>query len=92
VQAAAQADTIERLMGFEGAGAAQYFSAFGECLSHSEFVFAGRSRPPGNQVNAMLSFGYQVLWNHLLALIELQGLDPIMHVCIRDRTPCSSSF
>ena len=76
VQAAAQADTIERLMGFEGAGAAQYFSAFGECLNHPEFVFAGRSRrPPGNQVNAMLSFGYQVLWNHLLALIELQGLD-----------------
>jgi len=31
----------------------------------------------------MLSFGYQVLWNHLLALIELQGLDPIMHVCIQ---------
>ena len=26
-------------------------------------------------MNAMLSFGYQVLWNHLLALIELQGLD-----------------
>jgi CRISPR-associated protein Cas1 len=24
----------------------------------------------------MLSFGYQVLWNHLLSLIELQGLDP----------------
>jgi CRISPR-associated protein Cas1 len=24
----------------------------------------------------MLSFGYQLLWNHLLSLIELQGLDP----------------
>jgi CRISPR-associated protein Cas1 len=24
----------------------------------------------------MLSFGYQILWNHLLSLIELQGLDP----------------
>jgi CRISPR-associated protein Cas1 len=36
----------------------------------------GRShRPPGNPINAMLSFGYQVLWNHLLSLIELQGLD-----------------
>ncbi|MGQ4648929.1 CRISPR-associated endonuclease Cas1 [Lyngbya aestuarii] len=74
---ASLADSIERLMGFEGAGAAQYFSAFGECLRHSEFVFTGRSRrPPGNPVNAMLSFGYQILWNHLLALIEIQGLDP----------------
>jgi hypothetical protein len=25
----------------------------------------------------MLSFGYQILWNHLLCLIELQGLDTI---------------
>lgn len=74
---AAVADSIERLMGFEGAGAAQYFSAFAECLTNTDFVFIARSRrPPGNPVNAMLSFGYQVLWNHLLALIELQGLDP----------------
>ncbi|MHC5916992.1 MAG: CRISPR-associated endonuclease Cas1 [Nostoc sp.] len=74
---AAQAETCERLMGFEGAGAAQYFNAFSECLTNADFVFSGRSRrPPGNPVNAMLSFGYQVLWNHLLALIELQGLDP----------------
>jgi CRISP-associated protein Cas1 len=74
---AAQADSWERLMGFEGAGAAQYFAAFSECLTNPDFVFSGRSRrPPGNPVNAMLSFGYQVLWNHLLALIEIQGLDP----------------
>ena len=72
-----QADNLERLMGFEGVGAAQYFSAFSECLINPDFVFSGRSRrPPGNPVNAMLSFGYQVLWNHLLALIEIQGLDP----------------
>ncbi|MEI6443773.1 MAG: CRISPR-associated endonuclease Cas1 [Nostocales cyanobacterium ELA583] len=74
---AVKADSIERLMGFEGAGATQYFSAFSECLTNPDFVFSGRSRrPPGNPVNAMLSFGYQVLWNHLLSLIEIQGLDP----------------
>lgn len=73
---AADADSLERLMGFEGAGAAQYFSGFGECLANPDFVFVARSRrPPGNPVNAMLSFGYQILWNHLLALIEIQGLD-----------------
>lgn len=64
-------------MGYEGAGANAYFTAFGECITNEEFVFYARSRrPPGNPVNALLSFGYQVLWNHLLALIELQGLDP----------------
>jgi len=77
VQQAGEAGSIARLMGLEGAGAASYFSAFGECLSGAGFVFLARSRrPPGNPVNAMLSFGYQVLWNHLLTLIELQGLDP----------------
>ncbi|MCW6038822.1 CRISPR-associated endonuclease Cas1 [Spirulina subsalsa FACHB-351] len=71
------ADSQERLLGFEGAGAASYFAALGDCLRNRDFVFTARSRrPPGNPVNALLSFGYQVLWNHLLALIEVQGLDP----------------
>ncbi|OKH15962.1 CRISPR-associated endonuclease Cas1 [[Limnothrix rosea] IAM M-220] len=71
------AETTERLMGLEGAAAASYFSAFGECLRNSDFCFVSRSRrPPLNPVNALLSFGYQVLWNHLLALVEIRGLDP----------------
>jgi len=77
IDKAAKAETIEQLMGYEGAAAASYFPAFGDCLIGNDFVFMTRSRrPPVNPVNAMLSFGYQVLWNHLLALIELQGLDP----------------
>lgn len=69
--------TLEQLLGLEGAGAASYFGAFGDCLIQSEFTFTARSRrPPADPVNALLSFGYQVLWNHLLSLIELQGLDP----------------
>jgi CRISPR-associated protein Cas1 len=74
---AGQADSVDRLMGLEGAGAAAYFEGFGQCLRQPDFAFVARSRrPPGNPVNALLSFGYQVLWNHLLSLIELQGLDP----------------
>ncbi|MGA1133409.1 MAG: CRISPR-associated endonuclease Cas1 [Prochlorotrichaceae cyanobacterium] len=72
-----QIEEIDRLLGIEGAGANCYFQALGECLNHPEFTFMGRSRrPPGNPVNALLSFGYQVLWNHLLTLVELQDLDP----------------
>jgi len=68
---------VESLFGVEGAAAASYFSAFSFCLSRSDFVFDGRvKRPPRNPVNAMLSFGYMVLWNHLLSLVEIQGLDP----------------
>jgi CRISP-associated protein Cas1 len=79
---ALQVSAIDELLGIEGAGAAAYFPAFGECLDNADFAFVARSRrPPGNPVNAMLSFGYQVLWNHLLAAIELQGLDPY-HACL----------
>jgi len=76
-QQALQAETHDKVMGLEGVGSATYFSALGHCWDDAAFVFVARSRrPPGNPVNAMLSFGYQILWNHLLALIELQGLDP----------------
>ncbi|MBD2576990.1 CRISPR-associated endonuclease Cas1 [Oscillatoria sp. FACHB-1406] len=77
IDKARRADSIEQLLGYEGAGAGSYFSAFSECLQGNDFEFVARTRrPPGNPVNALLSFGYQVLWNHLLALIEIQGLDP----------------
>jgi CRISPR-associated protein Cas1 len=69
--------TLEQLMGLEGAGAACYFPALGSCLTDPAFVFTTRSRrPPTDPANAILSFGYQMLWNHLLSLIELRGLDP----------------
>jgi CRISPR-associated protein Cas1 len=68
---------VESLLGVEGSAAAAYFGAFSLCLTDSDFVFGGRvKRPPSNPVNALLSFGYMVLWNHLLSLVELQGLDP----------------
>jgi CRISPR-associated protein Cas1 len=83
-QQAHRAEAIDQLMGLEGSGAASYYGAFADCLDPPEFVFTARSRrPPGNPVNAMLSFGYQVVWNHLLSLIELQGLDPYM-ACLHE--------
>jgi CRISP-associated protein Cas1 len=73
---ASKVEDLAQLSGFEGIAAAQYFSGFGQVLNDPAFVFLQRSRrPPLNPVNAMLSFGYQVLWNHVFAQIELQGLD-----------------
>lgn len=69
--------SIEQLMGIEGAAAATYFQGLNHCISNPNFTFKKRSRrPPTDPVNALLSFGYQLLWNHLLAIIELWGLDP----------------
>ena len=69
--------TTEQLMGTEGAAAATYFKVFNHCISNPDFTFTKRTRrPPKDPVNALLSFGYQLLWNHLLAIIDLWGLDP----------------
>lgn len=74
---ALRAESIEELLGIEGTAANCYFAALAVCLTSADFVFGQRSRrPPLNPVNAMLSFGYTVVWNHLLSLLELQGLDP----------------
>lgn len=71
------ATSTQELHGFEGAGAAAYFAALGSGLTNNNFSFSGRSRrPPADPVNALLSFGYQLLWNHLYGLIEAQDLDP----------------
>jgi len=83
-QQTSHANALDQLMGLEGAGANAYFGAFAECLNNPDFTFTARSRrPPGNEVNALLSFGYQVVWNHLLSLIEIQGLDPYM-ACLHE--------
>lgn len=69
--------STQELHGIEGAGAAAYFAALGCGLTNDTFSFSGRSRrPPADPVNALLSFGYQLLWNHLYGLIEAQDLDP----------------
>jgi CRISP-associated protein Cas1 len=74
--------TTDQLMGTEGAAAAAYFKVFGHCISNNSFTFAKRTRrPPADPVNALLSFGYQLLWNHLLAIIDLSDLDPY-HGCL----------
>jgi len=74
---ALEAKSLDQLRGIEGAAAALYFPELGNCLQQRGFVLLNRTRqPPTNPVNAMLSFGYMVLWNHLLTLIELQDLDP----------------
>lgn len=93
-QKAARATAVDELRGYEGAAAAQYFPALGAVLTVPDFIMVQRSRrPPLNPVNALLSFGYQVLWNHLLAQIELQGMDAYLGVfhAANDRHPALTS-
>lgn len=68
---------IDSLRGYEGIGAARYFPAFGQLITNPDFPFAQRHRqPPTDPVNALLSFGYTLLFNNVLSLIIAEGLSP----------------
>ena len=68
---------IDRLRGYEGISAARYFPALGQLITNTDFQFSQRHRqPPTDPVNALLSFGYTLLFNNILSLIIAEGLSP----------------
>ena len=68
------------LQGMEGASAASFFKGYGQLLKHDMGIsggFPGRKRrPPTDPVNALLSFGYTLLMNHVLSAAQIVGFDP----------------
>lgn len=68
--------TLEGLLGCEGQGSRVYFQGLGACVN-PPFTFSGRTkRPPTDPVNALLSFGYTLLHQHIFSLVQATGLHP----------------
>jgi CRISPR-associated protein Cas1 len=68
---------LDSVRGVEGMAAALYFGQFAKLLRTAELVFHGRSRrPPRDEVNACLSFGYALLQTVTEAEVWRCGLDP----------------
>ena len=79
---------LDGARGIEGNAARSYFSVFDALIRADEdaFRFRGRSRrPPGDAVNALLSFTYTLLLHDVLSAIEAVGLDPQVGFLHRDR-------
>ena len=70
------AETLEQLMGHEGAASAAHFRLLGTFLHFDLGFRQRRAHPPTDPVNALLSLGYTLLYNHLYAAINIVGLDP----------------
>lgn len=69
-------DTLESLMGYEGAASNAYFSAFTE-LFPAPLGFNNRTRrPPKDPVNAMLSLCYTLIHYEAVREVQVAGLDP----------------
>ncbi|NEP20065.1 MAG: CRISPR-associated endonuclease Cas1 [Leptolyngbya sp. SIO4C1] len=73
------AATVDQLRGYEGSAAARYFPALGRLIQAEGFTLTQRSRrPPTDPINALLSFGYTLLYNNVLSLILVEGLNPYL--------------
>jgi CRISPR-associated protein Cas1 len=83
-RSALRAQSIEELLGHEGAGTRVYFESFRHMLKGDPslltgFSFEGRSRrPPRDRINALLSFGYSILARELAQVAWSVGLDPYL--------------
>lgn len=68
--------TLDQIRGHEGAAAASYFAAYASCVP-AAFGFNKRTRqPPLDPVNALLSFGYTLLFYNIYAIARARGLSP----------------
>lgn len=75
-QQAATASSLDALRGWEGSAARLYYAGFAATLRHSELRMNGRSRrPPKDEVNACLSFGYMLTLRRVESAVRRAGLD-----------------
>lgn len=74
------ADSLQTLLGIEGAAARVYFAHFAGMLkTDAAFDFRGRNRrPPADPVNAVLSFLYSMLMRQCFVAALTVGFDPYM--------------
>lgn len=81
-------EPVETIRAMEGDAARTYFSVFDELIVKQKdgFEFKGRSRrPPGDRVNALLSFAYTLLVHDCTGALEGVGLDPYVGFLHTDR-------
>jgi len=66
----------KELFGFEGTAARIYFSGFRRAIPQ-EFGFTGRNHhPPRDAINALLSYGYGILYSKIRRAVVTAGLSP----------------
>lgn len=70
-------ESVEELMLLEAIIKKQYYSSFDFIIKNPNFIFKNRSfYPPLNEVNALLSYGYAILYANVLSDIDKSPLLP----------------
>ena len=90
LRAASYAEGVDALRGHEGDAGRHYFSGFPGLLRSDldeRLRFDGRNRrPPRDRINALLSFGYALLYRDVLQAIMSVGLEPAFGFFHRPRS------
>lgn len=77
-------DVASQLRGFEGVCSKKYFEAFSRAIP-SSYYFEGRSQHPAtNPANALLNYGYGILYGKVEGALISAGIDPYIGVLHRD--------
>jgi CRISP-associated protein Cas1 len=75
-----RANNLDSIRGHEGMAGRAYFAVIPELIKENvpaEMHYSGRSRrPPKDRFNALLSFGYSLLYQAVLQAIMVVGLEP----------------
>lgn len=74
-----------RLLGIEGECSKTYFSALSEVLPKGLYSGVRTRRPPRDAFNAMISYGYGVLYSEIEKACIISGLDPYLGFLHTDR-------
>lgn len=83
-----ECNNFDDLRGIEGEAAKQYFTSFNEMIQQqkTDFSFYERTkRPPLDNINTLLSFGYSLLAHDVEAALLSVGLDPYVGFLHTDR-------
>ena len=67
---------IEKLRGIEGVATKEYFEYYKKLIPENFSFKERKRRPPTDEINSLLSFGYTILYNIVYSLILSIGIDP----------------
>jgi len=82
-ESAVQAESVDQLLGVEGAGAARWYGTIAQRLPE-HFYFERRVAPAADDpINIMLNIAQTVLHRHLIVMIRQSGLVPALGILHR---------